>query len=128
MSPVRSPRKYRPSSPSKIAYDGYSEDYHKAFAREVYYDEMVNIVRPGKKGSPKKIKHGGMNLFTAVGQKGLRPKETSTYIVDEAGNAAEIPQTHTAKLTQKWGLLQLGDDGTSIRDKDLREATEDVQR
>ena len=70
MSPLKSPRKVRPTSPSKIAqlgYDNFSQDYHKAFAREVYYDEMVNIVGPGKKGSPKKIKHGGMNLFTAKG-------------------------------------------------------------
>lgn len=70
LSPYKSPRKARPSSPSKIAqlgYDNYSQDFHKAYAREVYYDEMVNVVRPGTKGSPKKIKHGGMNLFTAKG-------------------------------------------------------------
>ena len=132
MSPKKSPKKMRPSSPSKIAqlgYDHFSPEYHRAFAREVYYDEMVNIVRPTGKGSPKKqIKHGGMNLFTAKGQKGLRPNAKSTFLVDEAGNVGELPKSYTSALTQKWGVLQLGDDGTSIRDKDLREATEDVQR
>lgn len=88
---------------------------------------MVNIVAPGKKGSPRKIKHGGMNLFTAKGQKGLRNANTS-YVVDEAGNVEDISNSYTSKLTQKWGRLQLGDEGTGIKNENLREATEDVQR
>lgn len=124
-SPSRSPRKSRPSSPSKIqqlGLDPYSSDYHKAFAREMYYDQMVNIVRPGK-GSPKKIRHGGMNLFAAKGQSLRRGANNIT--VDDVITG---PSTYTTRLSEKWGVLQLGDGATGIRDKNLREATEDVQR
>ena len=60
---LSSPKK-RPGSPLKV--DMVNDPLiNRAVARGMYYDEMVNVVRPG---SPKKnVRYGGMNLFTSKG-------------------------------------------------------------
>ena len=66
---VSSPKKtYSPKKRlgSPLKMDMVNDPFiNRAVARGMYYDEMVNVVRPG---SPKKnVRYGGMNLFTSKG-------------------------------------------------------------
>ena len=46
-------------SPNRTVFnETLDPEYSKALARELYIDETVNVVNPGKKGSPSKVKPG----------------------------------------------------------------------
>ena len=117
----------RAGSPTKFS-DLINVDpmLHRAVARGMYYDEMVNIV-PAGKGSPKKIKHGGMNLFTAKGQ----PDLTTEVYVDEDGNVMTcLPKGYSPPRKSNWGPIdyELGESPTTIKNSDYAKRTYDVQR
>ena len=61
-SPLKSPRKI--SHLTALATE--NENVHRAVARGMYYDEVVNVVGGGRK-SP--VKRGGMNYFLPSGVK-----------------------------------------------------------
>ena len=130
MSPGKTRRKKkdrvsRPASPTKFT-DLTNADpmLHRAVARGMYYDEMVNVVPPGK-GSPKKIRHGGMNLFTAKGQ----PDLTTEVIIDEDGNVSTaLPVRYSPPRKSNWGPIdfELGESPSTIKNNDYRRKTEGV--
>ena len=117
-----SPKK-RPGSPLKT--DLVNDPLlNRAVARGMYYDEMVNVVRPG---SPKKnVRYGGMNLFTS---KGI-PELSQTLIVDNDGHASMHMPVYSSPRKNTWGVIdfELGDSPSTIKDKNMRKKTEAVQR
>lgn len=90
----------------------------RALARELYIEETVNVVNPGKRGSPGKVKPGQMNLFNPAGQKNLE--------ISYGGGSPG--RTNRSFLGSVQNILASdGPDRVRMRNADLQKKTEEVQ-
>lgn len=129
-SPAKSPRKLAGQyAISSINLPG-DENLHRAVARGMYYDEVVNVVGGGR-NSPNKVKRGGMNYF--LPSKINIPMSTSItgLVKDESGDVGliESPSRYYSPRKAAWGtidfdLSSVGTEGISTNI--LRKKTEDV--
>ena len=81
------------------------ENLHRAVARGMYYDEVVNVVSGGR-NSPNKVKRGGMNYFLP-GKMNEHATGFNTSIVgmikdDDYGNI-ESPSRYYSPRKAAWG-------------------------
>ena len=95
-----------------------SPDINRAIARELYVDQVVNVVNTG---SPS-VKPGQMNLFNPKGQKGLAVDFSSKSLIGEA-----YSNNHDRSVDKIRTIFNDEGGKGKIRNQDLQKKTEAIQ-